>query len=163
MTGAPAGAAGVWPSAVPLGVSFPVARAGLEELAAVAAVDGDLAAAEAGHDLASAVDGLPRGGGVDVGRVLESMQTWSDAIGPEIRTAVATSLRENRETRDHVVSQARQDPDDRALVTRIATDGQVTLAEYRLRSDVQDAVDDQGGWMVAQPEAQAASDQASPT
>jgi hypothetical protein len=74
---------------------------------------------------------------------LESMQTWRDAIGGEVNTAVAEGLYGNAETRQHYLDQAARDQP--GLWAELNADGEVTLDEFRQIEGVQDSVNTYGG------------------
>jgi hypothetical protein len=88
---------------------------------------------------------------------IESMRTWDDAIGNEVRTAVATGLYDNPTSRQHYLQLAQQDHD---LWNRINADGHVTLDEFRSIPGVQNSVNEHAGEIIDGYESKMAFDKA---
>ncbi len=88
---------------------------------------------------------------------IESMRTWDDAIGNEVRTAVATGLYDNPTSQQHYLQLAQQDHE---LWSRINADGHVTLDEFRSIPSVQNAVNEHAGEIIDGYESKMAFDQA---
>lgn len=80
---------------------------------------------------------------------LQAMEDWADAIGPQVRTALATGLYDAPETRQHFLALAARDPDFADEWKRMNADGTVTLAEFRSIPVVQDAVNTYGQQIVS--------------
>jgi hypothetical protein len=89
---------------------------------------------------------------------VEAMTTWSDAIAPQVDTAVLDALYDDPQTRAHFVQLAQGDPDDAARWQQANADGQVTREEFAGLSDVQDAVSAYGDEIVDGFESQMAFD-----
>jgi hypothetical protein len=88
---------------------------------------------------------------------IESMRTWDDAIGNEVRTAVATGLYDDPTARQHYLQLAQQ---DHSLWNRINADGHVSLDEFRSIGAVQNSVNEHAGEIIDGYESKMAFDKA---
>ncbi|MGF1653462.1 MAG: hypothetical protein ACFCUP_09135 [Actinomycetales bacterium] len=68
------------------------------------------------------------------------VQDARDSLRQQAGDTIARALYENPGSREQFLDQAREDPDDQALVAEITADGEFTLEEFRQLSDVRDAV-----------------------